>query len=81
MSRIGQCPSCRTIYELADDDVGQVFECECSTTLFAADVVGFSEIPVFCSQCDGEYVVDRDGAGEQVECECGSLITVPSVVL
>ena len=81
MSRIGQCPSCRSIFELSDDDVGQVFECECGSPLFAADVAGFTEIPLFCTQCDGEYVVDRDGAGQAVECECGAVMTVPSLVL
>ncbi|NND96655.1 MAG: hypothetical protein HKN47_04925 [Pirellulaceae bacterium] len=81
MSHHGQCPTCRTLYELDDDDVGMVFECECGSTLFAADVAGFNEIPVFCSQCDGEYVVDSDGAGEVVECECGAQLTVPTVVL
>ena len=81
MTRIGQCPSCRSIYELEDDAIGQVFECECNTVLFAADFVGFSEIPVACSQCDGQYVVDRDGAGEEVECECGATLIVPNVVL
>ena len=81
MSRIGQCPACRAIYELEEDAIGQVFECECEATLFAADISGFSEIPVFCSQCDGHYVVDSDGAGEEVECECGETIKVPDIVL
>ena len=81
MTRTGQCPDCRTVYELDDDDVGRVLECECSATLFVADIAGFNEIPVCCPQCDGEYVVDRDGAGETVECECGLQLTVPDVVL
>ena len=80
MSRIGQCPSCRTTYELEAEHLGRALECDCGATLFAADVAGFTEIPVFCDQCDGEYVVDRDGAGEIIECECGAQITVPTVV-
>ncbi|MGB7344826.1 MAG: hypothetical protein WBD20_11465, partial [Pirellulaceae bacterium] len=81
MSRFGQCPACRTVYQFDEEDIGSVFECECGVTLFAADVIGFSEIPVYCSNCSGEYVVDRDGAGESVQCECGTQLTVPNVVL
>ena len=81
MSRYGQCPACRTGYELEQEHIGRSLDCECGATLFAADVVGFSEIPVLCDQCDGEYVVDKDGAGETVECECGAHLTVPDVVL
>ena len=80
MSRYGQCPSCRTGYELEQEHIGRSLDCECGATLFAADAVGFSEIPVLCDQCDGEYVVDKDGAGETVECECGAQLTVPDVV-
>ena len=80
MSRYGQCPACRTGYELEQEHIGRSLDCECGATLFAADVVGFSEIPVLCDQCDGEYVVDKDGAGETVECECGAHLTVPDVV-
>ena len=81
MSRMGQCPSCRVVYELDDDAIGSVLPCECGVALFVCDVVGFSEIPVYCTKCEGEYVVDSEGAGEVVECECGQQLTVPTVVL
>ncbi len=81
MSHMGQCPSCRVVYELDDDAIGSVMQCECGLALFVCDVAGFSEIPVHCTQCDGEYVVDSEGAGEVVECECGLELTVPTVVL
>lgn len=81
MSRVGQCPSCHTVYELDDDAIGHVTECECGITLFVCDAAGFNEIPVGCASCGGQYVVDRDGAGEDVECECGEHLTVPTVVL
>ena len=81
MSRVGQCPSCHAIYELDDDAIGRVMDCQCGLALFVCDVAGFSEIPVCCTECRGQYVVDRDGAGEVVECECGEHLTVPSVVL
>ena len=81
MSRLGQCPSCQAMYEVSDDDLGQLMQCECGATLFICDVAGFSEIPVGCAQCGGQYVVDREGAGEAVECECGENLSVPTVVL
>lgn len=81
MSRVGQCPSCRTIYELDDDAIGHVIDCQCGAALFVCDVAGFSEIPVCCTACGGEYVVDGDGAGEIVACECGENLTVPTAVL
>ncbi len=81
MSRFGQCPACRKIHQIDVDDIGSVVHCQCGSTLFAADIVGFNEIPVFCSNCSGEYVVDRDGAGENVQCDCGQLLTVPNIVL
>ncbi len=81
MSRLGQCPSCRVVYELDDDAVGQVMECPCGAALFVCDVTGFTEIPVFCTECDGQYVVDHSGCGEVVQCECGANITVPTAVL
>lgn len=81
MVQIGQCPSCRTVYQIEPDAIGQTIDCECEATLFVSNAHGFSEIPVACTTCDGEYVVDRSGAGESVECKCGSQLTVPSFVL
>ena len=81
MSRTGQCPSCRAVYELEDQAVGQLLQCQCGEDLFACNASGFGEIPIYCPQCSGEYVVDGQGAGQSVQCECGQTIVVPDTVL
>ncbi len=81
MSRLGQCPSCHTVYELDEDAIGHTIDCQCGAALFVCDVAGFGEIPVFCTACGGEFVIDHDGAGEVVECDCGEHLTVPTAVL
>lgn len=81
MTRVGQCPSCHTRYELDEEDIGHLLECECGEVLFACNAYALKAIQVVCDACQGQYDVDVEDAGETVECECGQRLVVPTVVL
>ncbi len=80
MSRLAQCPSCHSEYELDDDDIGHTFPCECGAELFACDAAKFECIAIHCAGCGESYEVTPDEIGETMQCECGQLITIPDVV-
>ncbi len=81
MTRVGQCPVCHSTYELGEDDIGHVLECDCGAVLFACHTSENAPIEVVCGSCKAEYEADPGDAGEQLDCDCGQSVVVPSVVL
>ena len=81
MHRVATCPKCRTVYELDEDDIGHLMECECGAALFACHARTLEVFNLFCVDCGIEHQVRGADVGSVVELVCGASVRVPSVVL
>lgn len=81
MHRVATCPKCRTVYELDEDDIGHLMECECGAALFACHARTLEVFNLFCVDCGIEHQVRGADVGRVVELVCGASVRVPSVVL
>jgi hypothetical protein len=81
MNRVATCPKCKTGYELDEEDIGHLMECECGCALFACHAHALDSFAIWCSSCRGEHQVRGVDAGSSVQVECGAVIGIPSVLL
>ena len=81
MVRIATCPKCMTEYELEEDDIGHLVECECGVTLFACHTRSLNTFAVPCGNCGGVHDVRGRDVGRTVSVECGGKLRVPQALL
>ena len=81
MSRVATCPKCKTEYELDEDDIGHLMECECGSALFACHTRSLESFTMFCKICGGEHQMSGADAARNVRVDCGAKVCVPSVLL
>ena len=81
MNRVATCPTCKTSYELDDEDIGHLMECECGEVLFACHTRSLPAFPIHCQHCGGEHQVGGRDAGKTVAVDCGASVVVPGVTL
>ena len=81
MDRIATCPKCMTEYELEEDDIGHLVECECGVTLFACHTRSLDTFAVPCGNCGGVHDVRGRDVGRTVSVECGGKLRVPQALL
>jgi hypothetical protein len=81
MSRVATCPKCKTEYELDEDDIGHLMECECGSALFACHTRSLESFAMFCKHCGGEHQMSGADAARNVRVDCGATVCVPSVLL
>lgn len=81
MNRVATCPKCKTEYELDEDDIGHVMECECGAALFACHTRSLNIFEIWCKDCGSGHPVPGVEVGRTIELECGKAVCVPSVML
>ncbi|MAI72755.1 MAG: hypothetical protein CMM01_17860 [Rhodopirellula sp.] len=81
MNRVATCPRCKTAYELDEDDIGHLMECECGAALFACHTRSLDVFEIWCSDCGSAHQVPGAEAGRMIEVDCGQTVCVPSVML
>ena len=81
MNRVASCPTCKTDYELDEDDIGHLMECECGATLFACHTRSLAAFWMQCKHCGGKHQVCGSDAGQTVQVDCGASVCIPAVTL
>lgn len=81
MNRVATCPKCKTGYELDEDDIGHLMECECGAALFACHTRSLNVFDLFCGYCGSQHPVRGADVGNLVEVDCGRTVRVPDVML
>ena len=81
MNRVATCPRCKTVYELDEDDMGHLMECECGAALFACRTRSLDVFEMWCKACGNDHQVRGVDVGREIEADCGRTICVPSVLL
>ena len=81
MNRVASCPTCKTDYELDEDDIGHLMECECGAALFACHTRSLAAFWMQCKHCGGKHQVCGGDAGRTVRVDCGASVCIPAVTL
>ena len=81
MTRVASCPKCNAEYELDEDDVGHLTECDCGSALFACHTQSIDSFSMFCKNCGGQHQVRGSDAAQNVRVACGANVCVPTVLL
>ena len=81
MNRVATCPRCKAVYELDEDDIGHLMECECGAALFACHTRSLEVFEMWCEGCGNEHQVRGIDVGREIEVDCGRAVCVPSVML
>ncbi len=81
MNRVATCPRCKTVYELDEDDIGHLLECECGAALFACHTRSLDVFEIWCKACGNHHEVRGADVGRKIEVDCGQAVYVPSVML
>ncbi|MCP4942062.1 MAG: hypothetical protein GY924_08815 [Planctomycetaceae bacterium] len=81
MNRVATCPRCKAVYELDEDDIGHLMECECGAALFACHTRSLEVFEMWCEGCGNEHQVRGVDVGREIEVDCGRAVCVPSVML
>ncbi|MGI9465609.1 MAG: tetratricopeptide repeat protein [Rubripirellula sp.] len=81
MNRVATCPKCKTEYELDEDDIGHLMECECGAALFACHTRSLDVFEMWCRDCAIDHQVRGADVGREVKVDCGHAVCVPSVML
>ncbi|MDB4807662.1 hypothetical protein OAH22_02275, partial [bacterium] len=72
---------CKTGYELAEDDIGHLMECECGAALFACHTRSLDLFEIWCTACGNDHQVRGADVGREIQVDCGQAVCVPSVML